>query len=495
MLCPGPSSTAADAPAPSLLDDAGDAVIRRTDPGNNGPISDSANLADLLSVTLGGWDATDAYVDPFTGTWIEPGTPADLLRIDIRFNTLVNPPGRLGIEDDDYEPFLYGDSPILGFLEVDVDANIDTGGQLGASAEDRWLASVARFGGLPVGDYLDRAAVSAKDYDGDFFIPPYIERTGEDFSVVLCGCFPITIIDDGNDPDGRFTAGDTWVVRGRFFPRAAGYAGASGVFGGSDLGQYDPEIDIRFSHDVQHDVTTVTVVYPLTQIGAAELIGDATVELPDGDVSNQFSMEEAIRDLIISAMNSSLPDEERILIEDWGDFIPPDAPQFLEPSDWTVRAIFGVPYETREPAFVVWTDEAGDFTKGDLDGSGCTNESDRAIVEDYIESLDGTIDDDDGMVNGEVTIVDFGVNFHAADINGDGALDQLDLDFYTPPIPGDADGDGDVDMSDLGIVLASYDLFLGDPFYDPRADFNGDDAVNIEDLGILLANFGYGVEP
>jgi thiol-disulfide isomerase/thioredoxin len=48
--------------------------------------------------------------------------------------------------------------------------------------------------------------------------------------------------------------------------------------------------------------------------------------------------------------------------------------------------------------------------------------------------------------------------------------------------PGDLDGDGDVDQSDLGILLASYDV-------DDGGDLNGDGETNQQDLGILLANY------
>ena len=58
-----------------------------------------------------------------------------------------------------------------------------------------------------------------------------------------------------------------------------------------------------------------------------------------------------------------------------------------------------------------------------------------------------------------------------------------------PPCPGDIDGDGDTDQSDLGLLLASYELPPDDPFFDPRADLNGDGEVGQPDLGILLADY------
>jgi hypothetical protein len=55
----------------------------------------------------------------------------------------------------------------------------------------------------------------------------------------------------------------------------------------------------------------------------------------------------------------------------------------------------------------------------------------------------------------------------------------------TPPCSGDLNGDGTVDIADLGILLASYELNC-------RGDLNGDGVTNISDLGILLGVFEQG---
>ncbi|MCK4871990.1 MAG: VCBS repeat-containing protein [Phycisphaerales bacterium] len=52
-----------------------------------------------------------------------------------------------------------------------------------------------------------------------------------------------------------------------------------------------------------------------------------------------------------------------------------------------------------------------------------------------------------------------------------------------PTIPGDLDGDGDVDQADLGILLASYEI-------DDGGDIDGDGDTDQSDLGMLLANYG-----
>ncbi len=57
------------------------------------------------------------------------------------------------------------------------------------------------------------------------------------------------------------------------------------------------------------------------------------------------------------------------------------------------------------------------------------------------------------------------------------------------PCVGDIDGDDDTDQSDLGLLLASYELDPSDPDFNIDADLNGDGAVGQPDLGILLADY------
>jgi hypothetical protein len=52
-------------------------------------------------------------------------------------------------------------------------------------------------------------------------------------------------------------------------------------------------------------------------------------------------------------------------------------------------------------------------------------------------------------------------------------------------IPGDANGDGIVDASDLFILERAWGTSIGQKNYDPRADFNGDGVVDASDFFIL----------
>jgi hypothetical protein len=55
---------------------------------------------------------------------------------------------------------------------------------------------------------------------------------------------------------------------------------------------------------------------------------------------------------------------------------------------------------------------------------------------------------------------------------------------------GDTDGDGDIDQTDLGNLLAAYGSRRGDANYNPCADFDCDDDVDQSNLGELLARYG-----
>lgn len=55
-----------------------------------------------------------------------------------------------------------------------------------------------------------------------------------------------------------------------------------------------------------------------------------------------------------------------------------------------------------------------------------------------------------------------------------------------PGVPGDADGNGRVDILDLVLVSLSFNIAPGDP----RADLNADGIVNIFDLALVGLNFG-----
>ena len=61
--------------------------------------------------------------------------------------------------------------------------------------------------------------------------------------------------------------------------------------------------------------------------------------------------------------------------------------------------------------------------------------------------------------------------------------------------PGDVDGDGQVNWTDVTIVRAALNTAYGDPSFDARADLNGDDIVDILDQQIVMRYMEFGHEP
>lgn len=56
--------------------------------------------------------------------------------------------------------------------------------------------------------------------------------------------------------------------------------------------------------------------------------------------------------------------------------------------------------------------------------------------------------------------------------------------------PGDVDGDGDTDLSDLAALLAAYGTSTGHPGYNPAADFDNSGTIDLSDLAFLLSDYG-----
>jgi hypothetical protein len=67
------------------------------------------------------------------------------------------------------------------------------------------------------------------------------------------------------------------------------------------------------------------------------------------------------------------------------------------------------------------------------------------------------------------------------------------INFYgSHTIPGDANGDGKVDAQDYYILERAWGTSIGQPGYDPRADFTGDGVIDAQDFYILEQYWGYG---
>ena len=93
----------------------------------------------------------------------------------------------------------------------------------------------------------------------------------------------------------------------------------------------------------------------------------------------------------------------------------------------------------------------------------------------------------DCQPNGTIDICDI-ADGTSQDDNGNGIPDECEC-------PGDIDGDGDTDHSDLGELLSAWCSLEGDPNWNANADLDGDGHVGHGDLGILLADWGCSASP
>jgi hypothetical protein len=90
-----------------------------------------------------------------------------------------------------------------------------------------------------------------------------------------------------------------------------------------------------------------------------------------------------------------------------------------------------------------------------------------------------------------VKLAEYGAGFCAMwQDKRDGNVDLYLRNSLGPACPGDVDGDGDTDLSDLAALLAAYNTSAGDPAYNPAADFDSDGDVDLSDLAFLLSDYG-----
>lgn len=436
-------------PAAKFQDLPWDTVARPMDPGASLPFDTwTHRLPDLRAVTIGAWAPDDPIADPFAGAF---AASADFVRIDLSFEGLVNPPG--DVDPWHFEPFRYGPHSVFGFVEIDMDGDVNTGGELDAPLY-RYLGNVARFGGnVSRPEIRDRVALDASAFDGDFLSTPWVERSGEEFHLALLGdqFGPADIEVVEGDEDLVFEIGETWDLRGSFFHRAHGFEPFSFVEGGRYPGEYMPLSDLRFHHDSAQNLTYVSLVFPLTHIGAGLMRGEPPEPI-NQDPTDQASVLEALQDLQLSAfflpiIGTGIPEEDIIL--NWAER---DPEQHLDPAAWSITAILGSSYTAPSPqgAYFLWSDVYPNVVLGDVDGSGTFDGRDRQLIAEYIARRDAA----DGAHDGVVTIRDFATDFSVYDVNYDGRVDAFDL---VPEIPdGDGDRDGDLDLFDFAILQRCF---------------------------------------
>ncbi|MFO0974356.1 MAG: dockerin type I domain-containing protein [Phycisphaerae bacterium] len=469
-----------------LPDPFGDAVIRPTDPGADGDLQPALHAKpDLLGIHIGRWT-------PYTLSAIYDGAWADtgpFVRVDVQFAGLVNPPGPLNLTSGTYDPYRYGPNPVFGWIELDVDSDISTGGET-TSPELRYLANVARFGGKPFGPrFYDRVALDGHDASQPFGVPPFVQRSGEEFHLALLGDHITSFLPIQGNGDGIFQPGERWLIRGPLFHRAHGFEEFS-TAAGPPPGAYMPQVELLWEWRPEFNGTQVSMVYPILQSAAAALAGQAQQPL-DGNPSNQSSIQEALANLVSSVVaippNDPLRlDPEFPIIAGW-QFQQPQF--FFEARDWEVTALVGMAYAARsgDGALFAWTDVAPNPLPGDLNGDGQIDAGDTTAVRTFILQHDGDPGMDTGpSFDGQVWLPNFASNFSICDLNYDGIVSQQDV--MAVPLPGDLDFDDDVDAQDAVIFVNL--LTHGPGLFPPgqaatmvaRADVNHDGAVNGGDI-------------
>ncbi|GEM_PF-1548790 len=398
---------------------------------------------ELIAMRVGNWAPAANGATFFDGCWNPAG---GFFRLELAFRGLLNPPGRVGLSTPTHAPFEFGPHPVSGFIEIDVDDNVATGGDF-ETPENMYPANVARFGGLPANpDLADRVAPLGVDFIE--FLPqtPLVERAGEEFHIALFGDLIDTSIEVEGDGDRRFEADETWIIRGKLLHRAHGYEIFSGANGN---GAYEPVVDIEFRHSSTPDVTILSLVYPLTNAAAAAFTGNAP-QAPDSSSLNQNSILEGLLDLTTSlqSLSPALRNHPAFpLIAAWEN---QSAAACLNSSLWRVTCHVGMSYPAQDlfGAFIVWTDAWPGAAFGDFTADGVVTSEDLAAFDAFISAFDTLFPiDTDNAINGKVTLSDFAGNFSVFDLNYDGVVD--DRDRSAIQLCGDMNGDRVVDLADL----------------------------------------------
>ncbi len=125
-------------------------------------------------------------------------------------------------------------------------------------------------------------------------------------------------------------------------------------------------------------------------------------------------------------------------------------------------------------------------------GSPCIDAADNTAVPADDLDLDGDDDTEEPIpfdIDGNPRFVDD----PDTDDTGNGEAPIVDMGAYEfQACPGDIDGDGDTDHSDLGELLRAWGARPGDPNWNENADLDSDGEVGHGDLAIFFTGWGCG---
>ncbi|MCP4593993.1 MAG: hypothetical protein GY842_24945 [bacterium] len=466
-----------------FMDPADDMALRRTD---DDPSVDplTGNWPELRYATLGHWIPADAGADPYFGVYSTNGdcnTNCDFFRLDMVFDGLVNPPGEVAVP---YNPTQYGPNPLFGWVELDIDANENTGGDTDQPSLG-YSANVARWGGMPQGTrFVDRISADGEPWGGTFGALPATYRSGQEFFLIFQGDFYASAdCVDGNS-NGAFESGETWTLGGDFFWRAPGYDPITYAL------LYRPYVTIRFKHSIIEDATMVSFVYPLDNTAHAALYG-STRESHNFSSSDANSINEAMFDLNLAGYDpppGTSGHAYRPLLEDWGSQDPLD---HLDPWNWRCTFLFGTVLDSvaQGGEALVWTDAWPNVVADDFNGDGLVTKTDLQMLTDYITTHDGEANyDADGQVNRQIDRASFSDRFSMHDGDYDGLVTTNGF-----PVQDACDYDNDdyVDLEDFRAFQACYSTTPLDPEVLANVgcldafDDNGDLDVDLNDFAVF----------
>ncbi len=98
------------------------------------------------------------------------------------------------------------------------------------------------------------------------------------------------------------------------------------------------------------------------------------------------------------------------------------------------------------------------------------------------------------QIDAGATVNTNGCRIYYNTLVNNGVVDQPEnLILIESGIPGDLDGDGDVDLSDLAQLLSNYGITGGATYQ--QGDLDGDGDIDLNDLAALLANYGFSHGP
>ncbi|MEM7806624.1 MAG: PEP-CTERM sorting domain-containing protein [Planctomycetota bacterium] len=143
--------------------------------------------------------------------------------------------------------------------------------------------------------------------------------------------------------------------------------------------------------------------------------------------------------------------------------------------------------------FAAQFDQAGTLLQDDLltpaspNGINETDATGDAALVDYLNNVYVAGDFVQLRLDYDALPVQFLSYVIWANGNGNAPVLTFETAPVTPSLPGDANGDGTVDLADFGILRANFGSTMG-TF--ATGDFNGDMNVDLADFGILRANFG-----